>query len=145
MNGKRLRGKDGELVIAHNGVVFAYAGRFEAQLAEVAAMNATGRAGVADIVTGYKATLRLDDVMVTDDAEAEALINDLNNGIMPELGFCGKFRRADGMAERIVFTNCALAGELDLIGLARGSLWEMRLAVNRLTDGHIRQFQSHGE
>jgi hypothetical protein len=145
MNTKRLHGKDGELIISYKNVVFANAERFTAELSERGVMNAAAKLGTYTVCTGYEATLRLDDVSITDNATSNAVISDLRNGEMPVLDFRGIFRRDDGLAEPIVFRSCIPAGEIDMIGLARGYVWELHLAVNGLTDDHIRQFTKHGE
>jgi hypothetical protein len=144
MNIKKLHGKDGEMILTHKGVKFADAERFTAELAEQSALVNTGKPGTYSIGTGYRASLRLNDVTITDDKEATGIINGLNGEAVPEIGFQGRFRRDDGVAEKIVFRHCALQGELDLIGLAKGFVWDLDLAVNSLTEEQITQFQIHG-
>jgi len=144
MNIKRLRGKDGELILTHKGLVFATAERFTAELIEQTKMIQTARLGTYSIGTGYRAVLRLNDVTITDQEYGNSILNDLGRGLMPELGFQGKFRRIDGLTERIVFRNCVLAGELDYTGLLKGFVWDMELAINSVTDEQISLFQTHG-
>ncbi|MDR1703944.1 MAG: hypothetical protein LBS19_04575 [Clostridiales bacterium] len=144
MNIKKLHGKDGELVLTHKGTVFARAERFTAELTEVSALTQTGRIGVYAVGTGYRAGLRLNDIYITDEATVDEIMKELDRGVMPEIGFQGKFRRGDGLAERIVFKNCSLAGELDYTGLIKGFVWEMNLTANELTEEHIGQFKNHG-
>jgi hypothetical protein len=53
----------------------------------------------------------LNDITITDGEAANAVISDLNAGTVPGIGFHGKFRRSDGLAERIIFRK----GGIDLV------------------------------
>lgn len=107
-------------------------------------LTSASKLGAYSVGTGYKVAILLNDVTITDDEVLKSIISDLNNNLMPELGFQGKFRRADDLAERIVFRNCSLVGEIDLMGLAKGFVWDLNLTANILTDEQINQFKTHG-
>jgi hypothetical protein len=100
--------------------------------------------GTYFIGTGYKAVLHLNDVTITDNESISAIICDLNNGVTPDLSFRGAYRRRDGLAERIIFRQCLLAGDIDVVGLTQGFVWDLDLAINSLTDEHVKKFQTHG-
>ena len=144
MNTKKLRGKDGELYITYKNVRFATAERFTAELIERTTFDNAQKLGTVVVGTGYKAFLRLNDVTVSDDISVKQIIDDMNNGTMPDLAFHGKYRCRNDMAERIVFRACELTGEIDIIGLAAGSVWDLDLVINDLTDDHIEKFMTHG-
>jgi hypothetical protein len=140
MNIKKLHGKDGEMVLAYKDTAFARVERFIEQTALVS----TAKLGAYSIGTGYKARLYLDDVTITDTDTITDILNALQAGLSPEIGFHGKFRRNDGLAEGIIFRNCVLAGEIDLAEFTKGFVWEMTLAVNSLSSEQAKLFQIHG-
>ena len=144
MSSKRLIGKDGELILVHKGIIFARAERFTATLNERVALNHGIGFGRYSVGTGYHVALRLDDITITDEDIALTILKELERGIMPDLGFQGKFKRKDGFAEKIVFQNCALTGELDHAGFIKGAIWDMHLCVNSLSDEQVEQFHAHG-
>ena len=144
MNEKKLYGKDGNLYLTHKGVKFAEAGRFCATLIEKAALQSGSKIGLYTIGTGYKAGLLINDTTVTDDETVSEIIKDLENGIMPQISFQGKFKRKDGYAEKITFRDCLLAGNLDYTGLIKGFVWDIEMTVNELTDKQLELFREHG-
>jgi hypothetical protein len=144
MEQKKLHGKEGEIILSYQNTVFAYAERFTAEMITQAQLIHSTKIGAYRIATGYKARICLNDVTVHDNDTVNKVIQDLNAGIFPEIGFRGKYRRKDGLAESILFGSCLLSGEINMIELLNGFTWDLELEVNKLTDEHIRAFEIHG-
>ena len=144
MSVKKLRGMDGELLLAYKNVVFAYARSFEAELVEKTVLAQASELGTHEIVAGYKATLRLNEVTIENGNVIKEILSGLNAGLMPQLSFRGFFRRNDGFDEGLDLEGCCLIGKLDLLGLIGGFVWELNLSANILTEKQIKQFQRHG-
>ena len=142
---KKLYGKDAMLFLAYKNTVFAEAEHFVAKLVEQLKFDNLGTLGKVSLLTGYKVKLRLDEVNILDQDVVQQMFNDLNEGLMPELSFKGKFRRNDNQAQQISFRNCILAGEINIRGLLQGFVSELYLAVNDLSDEQLQYFMTHGE
>jgi hypothetical protein len=115
-------GKGGEILLAHNGILFATAERFALKLIERA---------IGETVTGAELHLTLFGVAVSDELEAEKVARAITGGQIPHLGFQGVAKTRKGYSRRVVFRDILPVGDVDVVGLARGSVDLLGFHVNQ--------------
>lgn len=130
-----ISGKDGQLFITDEAGVNHFMAQVQSFQAVLNVTNTdyqpVGSALQFAVNIGYNITLTLTETVVDDRFLLEPFLNYLKQGRFPYFEFVGKFRRADGMAERVVYKNCIADGSVDLQNLVPGEIvtraWNFRV------------------
>jgi hypothetical protein len=131
-----ITGKDGQLFVTNRAGVNVFLMEVDSFTASLTAntvdYQAVGSPIQQAVQTGYQISLTFNEAVVRDDVLLNELIDDLQNGWLPDnWGFQGKYHRRDGQEQRIIYRQCVLSGQVDLQHLTPGEIvrrpWNFRV------------------
>lgn len=116
-----LTGSDGELY-SDDGVFLAQVNTFNSEVEPITTtyMPAGSRQEVT-IITGYRVTLTLEEIVVRDEM-LNKVLTALRNGEPISLGFMGVVRGRNGKVQRVVYRGCVPNGTIGLQSVSPGEI-----------------------